>query len=193
MKKYTSHFHTIPQPRAPQIINLIVEIEKGGFIKYEYDHELGILVCDRVLYGPVHFPVNYCDVPRTWNKHDNDPLDAVVFTKGNILAGTLCVGRVVGLMEMVDGQEIDHKIICVNHNDPRYDNINNINDLREWDLKDMQTFFEIYKHAQKGPGHVKVGKFLGKEAAYKLIEESLQDYKDKFESKKVKKQKWTKK
>lgn len=175
-----SHFHTIPQNNAPQILNLIVEIEKGGFIKYEYDHELGILVCDRVLYGPVHFPVNYCDVPRTWNRHDNDPLDAVVFTKGNIQPGTMCVGRVIGVMEMLDGGEKDNKIICVNHKDPRYDHINEIKDMRDWDLKDMKTFFETYKHAQEGAGHVKVGRFLGKKHAYKIINEAVKDYDKKF-------------
>lgn len=177
-----SHFHTIPQNKAPQILNLIVEIEKGGFIKYEYDHELGILVCDRVLYGPVHFPVNYCDVPKTWNKYDNDPLDAVVFTKGNIQAGTMCVGRVIGVMEMIDGGEKDNKIICVNNNDPRYDHINELKDMRDWDLKDMKTFFEIYKHAQKGAGAVTVGRFLGKKHAYKIIREAIKDYAEKFGS-----------
>jgi inorganic pyrophosphatase len=175
-----SHFHTIPQNKAPQILNLIVEIQKGDSIKYEYDHELGILVCDRVLHGPIHFPVNYCDVPKTWNKHDNDPLDAVVFTKGNILPGTMVKGRVIGLMEMDDNGEMDNKIITVNDKDPRYNHVKDVNDLRPWDKKDLQTFFETYKYAQTGPGTVKVGEFLGKKAAYKLIEEAMEEYKIKF-------------
>ena len=177
----TSHFHTIPQEEAPKILNLIVEIEKGGFIKYEYNYKLGILVCDRVLHGPVHFPVNYCDVPRTWNKEDGDPLDAVVFTKGNILPGTMVIGRVVGVMEMEDNGDMDSKIICVNHKDPRYKHVNDINDLREWDLKDIKTFFETYKVAQTGHRSVKVGNFLGKEEAYKIIEQAMKDYKEEFE------------
>lgn len=175
-----SHFHTIPQNKAPQVLNLIVEIQKGDFIKYEYDHELGILVCDRVLYGPIHFPVNYCDVPQTWNAHDDDPLDAVVFTKGNIVPGAMVKGRVIGVMEMVDNGEKDHKIITVNDKDPRYEHVKDINDLRPWDKKDLQTFFETYKYAQTGPGTVKIGEFLPKEEAYKLIEESMKAYKQKF-------------
>ena len=51
----------------------------------------------------------------------------------------MCVGR-VGINGNGRWRRIDHKVICVNHNDPRYDQINDISDLREWDLKDMQTF-----------------------------------------------------
>lgn len=173
-------FHTIPQEQAPKILNLIVEIEKGGRIKYEYNHELGILVCDRVLYGPVHFPVNYCDVPRTWNNSDNDPLDAVVYTTGNIMPGTLVIGRVIGVMEMIDNSKKDHKIITVNDRDPRFKHIKDYRSMREWELKDLKTFFETYKHAQTGPKSVKIGKFLPREEAYKIILESMRNYDEKF-------------
>jgi len=43
-----SHFHIIPQDKAPEFLNLIVEIKRGDSIKYEYNHELGILEMDRV-------------------------------------------------------------------------------------------------------------------------------------------------
>ena len=175
-----SHFHTIPQNKAPEILNLIVEISKGDFVKYEYNHELGILEVDRVLYGPVHFPVVYCDVPQTWNMADGDPLDAVVFTKGNIIPGALVIGRVVGVMEMVDNGEKDHKIITVNDKDPRYSHIKHVKDLRPYDRNDMKTFFETYKYAQTGAGTVQVGEFLGPEEAYKIIDQAVKDYKEKF-------------
>ena len=178
-----SLFHSVPQDKAPKILNLIVEIEKGGFIKYEYDHKMGVLVCDRILHGPVHFPVNYCDVPRTWNKFDKDPLDAVVYSKGNIMPGTLVRGRVIGIMEMEDTGEWDSKIICVNDADPRYNHVQELTDLREWDLKDLKSFFETYKIAQKGFGTVKVGNFLGREEAYKVIEQALKDYEVEFGNK----------
>lgn len=175
-----SHFHTIPQPKAPQELNLLVEISKGDFNKYEYDHELGILKLDRVLYGPNYFPVNYCDIPQTWNADDGDPLDAVVFSTGAIIPGALVKGRVVGVMEMIDNGEKDFKIICVNAKDPRYNSINHVNDLREFERKDIQTFFETYKVAQTGRDSVKVGDFLGPDTAYSLIQEALKAYKTKF-------------
>jgi len=176
----SSHFHTIDQDKAPQILNLIVEIAKGDFNKYEYNAELGILELDRVLYGPNYYPVNYCDIPRSWNTGDNDPLDAVVFSTGGILPGVMVKGRVFGIMKMTDNDERDHKIICVNAKDPRYDHVNHIENLTPYETKDLKTFMETYKIPQTGPGTVKVGKFLGPEDAYKVIERALRDYKTKF-------------
>src|SRR3989344_7249232 len=175
-----SHFHIIQQDKAPEFLKLIVEIKRGYSIKYEYNHELGILEMDRVLYSPVHFPVNYCDVPQTWNEDDGDPLDAVVLASGDIVPGVLVKGRVIGVMEMIDNGEKDFKIICVADKDPRYKEIKTVDDLREFEKKDMQTFFETYKYAQTGPGSVVVGEFLGPEDAYKLIKEAMVSYKKKF-------------
>jgi len=183
MQNGNSHFHTIPQDKAPEILNLIVEIYQGDFNKYEYNKDLGILELDRVLYGPTFYPVNYCDVPNTWNKHDGDPLDAVVFSTGDILPGVLVKGRVIGMLEMWDNEEIDHKIVCVNHKDPRYDHVQKVEDLTPYQRKDLITFMETYKHAQTGPGTVKVGEYLDKQKAYDLIKEGLEEYNRKFKSK----------
>ena len=179
----SNHFHTIKQDKAPKMLNLIVEIMRGESNKYEFNKDLGILELDRVLHGPTVFPVNYCDVPNTWNKHDNDPLDAVVFNSTDILPGVLVRGRVVGMMEMDDNGEQDHKILCVNDNDPRYDHVKTFKDLTPYELKDLKTFMEIYKYAQTGPGSVKVGDFLGPEKAYELIEEAMKEYEEKFSDK----------
>lgn len=177
-----SHFHRIPQDKAPEILNLIVEIKKGDFNKYEYNKELGILELDRVLYGPTFYPVAYCDVPNTWNEGDNDPLDAVVFSTGEVMPGVMVKGRVVGVMEMIDNGEQDHKIICVNAKDPRYEHVKTVKDLPPYELKDLKHFMEIYKIAQTGKDSVKVGEFLGPEKAYELIKEAMVAYKKKFNS-----------
>lgn len=177
---HDNHFHTIKQDDAPKELNLIVEISRGDSNKYEYNHEYGILELDRTLYGPNVFPINYCDVPNTWNSDDGDPLDAVVFVSGNLVPGVLVVGKVIGVMEMEDNGEKDYKVVCVAKKDPRYNHINHVDELREFEKKDIKTFFETYKYAQTGPGTVKVGEFLGPEEAYKLIEDSMQAYKEKF-------------
>lgn len=175
-----SLFHTVHQKDAPEILKLIVEISKGDFVKYEYNHEYGVLEVDRVLHGPVHYPVAYCDVPQTWNEADGDPLDAVVYTTGQILPGSLMTGRVIGVMLMEDNGEMDSKIICVNDKDPRFKNVETIDDLPQYELKDLQTFMETYKYAQTGPGTVKINGFEGKDSAYALIKESMEAYKAKY-------------
>ncbi len=175
-----SHFHIIKQDSAPKILNLIVEIAKGDSNKYEYNKDYGILELDRTLYGPNFMPVDYCDVPRTWNLDDNDPLDAVVFNSYPIHPGTLVQGRVVGVMEMIDNGEKDFKIVCVAEKDPRYAHVQHVNDLTEYERKDMKTYFETYKYAQTGHGSVEVGEFLGPDDAYKIIEEAQEEYAKKF-------------
>lgn len=173
-------FHRIKQDKAPEVIKVIVEIQKGDHVKYEYDHESDILVVDRVLYGPVYYPAVYADVPGTWNINDGDPLDAVVYTSGNIVPGVMMYGRVIGMMEMIDNGEIDHKIITVNDKDPRFKHVNSIEDLPPYEIKDLQTFMETYKYAQTGPGTVQIPGFKGKEEAYEFIRQSMEEYKKKF-------------
>lgn len=175
-------FHIIKQDKAPQVIKVLVEIAKGDFTKYEFNHEYGILELDRVLYGPLFYPVAYCDVPGTWNMGDDDPLDAVVFCSGNLLPGTLVSGRVIGVMEMEDNNEADSKIICVADKDPRYKHVNSINDLTDYERKDLKSFMELYKIPQTGKDSVKVGEFKDAPEAHKLIEESIKAYHEKFKN-----------
>lgn len=173
-------FHGVRQDQAPEIIKVIVEISRGDFVKYEYNHEYGVLEVDRVLSGPVFYPVVYADVPRTWNVGDDDPLDAVVFTSGNIVPGVLVSARVVGVMEMIDNGESDNKIITVNNKDPRFNDVQDLSDLPKHYLNDLKVFMETYKYAQTGPGTVQIPGFKGKEFAQKLIVEAMELYTQKF-------------
>lgn len=175
-----SLFHIVKQEKAPEVLKVIVEIPKGDFVKYEYNHKYNVLEVDRVLYGPAVYPAVYADVPNTWNIGDGDPLDAVVYTTGNVYPGVLMTVRVIGMMEMVDNGETDNKIICVNARDPRYDNVKELSDLPPYKLKDLQTFMETYKHAQTGPGTVKIPGFKSKEEAYKEILSAMAEYQRQF-------------
>jgi inorganic pyrophosphatase len=113
---------------------------------------------------------------------DDDPLDAVVFCSGNLLPGTLVSGRVIGVMEMEDNGEADSKIICVADKDPRYKHVNSVNDLTEYERKDLKSFMELYKIPQTGKDSVKVGEFKDASEAHKLIEESIKTYNEKFKN-----------
>ncbi len=180
--KHTSLFHRVQQTKAPEVLSLIVEISQGDYNKYEYNHDLDVLEVDRVLYGPMFYPVNYCDVPGTWNEHDKDPLDALLFSSQPIIPGAMVTGRVIGLMEMIDNGEIDHKIVCVNAKDPRFDHVQKIEDLTPYQRKDVVTFFELYKIPQTGKDTTKVGEFINKDGAGKFIMECIEAYKKKFAS-----------
>lgn len=55
----------------------VVEIGKGGKVKYELDKKSGLIKVDRVLYSSVVYPHNYGFIPRTLCE-DNDPMDVLV-------------------------------------------------------------------------------------------------------------------
>lgn len=175
-----SLFHSVKQSKAPDQLSVIVEISQGDYNKYEYNHELGVLELDRVLYGPLFYPVNYCDVPGTWNDGDGDPLDAILFSSKPIVPGALVTGRVIGALEMIDNGEVDHKIMCVNAKDPRFEHVHAVEDLTPYQRKDVQSFFELYKIPQTGRDTVKVGKFMSKEEAAGFITECIDAYAKKF-------------
>ena len=42
-----------------------IEISKNSRVKYEFDKELNMLICDRVLPLPFSFPFNYGFIPNT--------------------------------------------------------------------------------------------------------------------------------
>jgi len=176
----TSLFHKVQQEKAPETLFLLVEISQGDYNKYEYNHDLGVLELDRVLYGPMFYPVNYCDVPGTWNEGDGDPLDALLFSSKPIIPGALVTGRVIGAMEMIDNGEIDHKIVCVNAKDPRYDHVKKIEDLTPYQRKDVVTFFELYKIPQTGKDTTKVGKFMDFDETAAFIKKCIDAYEEKF-------------
>lgn len=52
-------------PEAPTVFNCVVEISKGGKVKYELDKNSGLIKVDRVLYSSIVYPHNYGFIPRT--------------------------------------------------------------------------------------------------------------------------------
>ena len=59
------------------IINVIIEIQKGSKNKYELDKETGLIKLDRVMKTSQDYPFDYGFVPQThW--HDGDPQSDVI-------------------------------------------------------------------------------------------------------------------
>ena len=77
-------------------------------------------------------------------------------------------------MEMIDGGERDDKVVAVPVEDPRFDNIQDIDDLNPHFQKEMSHFFETYKKVQKK--EVSVGAWHGKEEAMAAFEKSCKLY-----------------
>ncbi len=158
---------------APGIVNCIIEIPKGSSGKYEIDKDSGLLELDRVLFSAVHYPANYGFIPRTYCD-DHDPLDILVICSIDVFPMCIVEARVIGVMEMVDGDEKDEKIIAIARNDMSVNHIKELSQLPPHTLVELRRFFEDYKKLEHK--NVSVERFLDKEAAYTVINESIERY-----------------
>ena len=154
-------------------ILVFVEIPKGSSQKYEFDEKEGQIKLDRTLYSPLHFPFEYGFIKGTLGE-DGDPLDCVLLTTYPTFPGCLVKARPIGLLGMEDEEGIDTKILAVpvEKIDPRFKEIQNVDDLPEHTKKEIKEFFETYKRLEPGKW-VKLKEFKGKEVAEKMIEEAI--------------------
>ena len=129
---------------APEIVTGIIEIPKNTRAKYELDKESGMLKLDRVLYSAMYYPANYGFIPQTYCD-DDDPLDIVILSQIDIEPMCLVNAKVIGVMRMLDGGEMDDKIIAVADNDMSVNHINSIDELPQHFFRELKNFFEDYK------------------------------------------------
>lgn len=155
----------------------VVEISKGCKNKYELDKETGMLKLDRVLYTATHYPANYGFIPRTY-ADDNDPLDVLVLCQENITPLTLVECYPIGLMKMIDDEDVDEKIIAIAKEDPFYNTYTDISQLPNHTFNEIMHFFEVYKQLENKYTIVK--EILGREEAEKVIDECRKKYNEKF-------------
>ena len=163
--------------KAPEVINVVIEISKNSSMKYELEKTSGLLKLDRVLYSAVHYPMNYGLVPQTYFE-DGDPLDILVMCSMNIEPLCIVEARVIGIMRMEDENGLDDKIISVADKDPAYMHVNDIEDIPKHTLNELKNFFEYYKMLENKK--VEVGELLGKEQAFQCVKDSMRLYNEKF-------------
>jgi inorganic pyrophosphatase len=174
MKCERHPWHSInPGPEAPLFVRSIIEIPKGSKGKYELDKESGLLRLDRVLFSSVHYPANYGFIPQTYSD-DHDPLDILVICSIDVFPMSIIEAKVIGAMEMVDGEERDDKIIAVARNDMSVNYLNDISELAPHVLVELKRFFEDYKQLEHK--NVTVEQFLSKDKAYEIVTESMKLY-----------------
>ena len=126
---------------------MIVEIPQHSANKYEYDGELGVFRLDRALYSPLHYPGDYGFIPGTL-ADDGDPLDVLVLVQQPSFPGVMIEVRPVGLLNMVDDDERDQKILAVPNRNPRYDQVHTMDQIFSHVKREIEHFFAIYKELE---------------------------------------------
>ncbi|MDQ0350887.1 inorganic pyrophosphatase [Alkalibacillus filiformis] len=156
-----------------KITDVLVEIPTGSQNKYEYDKEKGVFKLDRVLFSAQFYPAEYGYIDETLAL-DNDPLDALVITTNPTFPGCVIESKVLGFLNMIDDGEEDQKLIAVPVEDPRFNDVNSLDDLPQHKLDEISHFFQTYKDLQGKK--TEIGEYEGVEAANKLIDECIARY-----------------
>ena len=136
-----------PGPECPELVRMIVEIPMGSSNKYEYDGKLGVFRLDRALYSPLHYPGDYGFVPGTLAE-DEDPMDVLALVQAASYPGVMIEVRPVGILNMVDQDERDQKVIAVPNRNPRYDEIHTVDQVFPHVRREIEHFFAIYKELE---------------------------------------------
>ena len=173
-------WHDIPRgENTPNELNCIIEIPKGSPNKYEIDKRTGLIALDRANYSSSPYPFDYGFVPQTlWD--DGDALDIIVPSTFPLVTGILVRVRPVALMEMIDDGESDYKVIAVPVDDKRWDDVQDLEDLNQHNVKEWKHFFETYKELKEKDVVVKIGGIKGKAEAIEAIKKSIKLYDSEF-------------
>ena len=162
-------------------MNVIIEIPKESHNKYEIDKRTGLIKLDRANYSAAAYPFDYGFVPQTlWD--DGDALDVIVLTTYPLNVGILVCARPVAILNMIDGDDMDDKIIAVPNEDKRWDDVRDLADINKHMLKEFADFFETYKNLKGKPHKVVVNGFKGRAEAEAAFLRGQKMYQEKFAS-----------
>lgn len=166
-----------PGIKAPELVNVVIEIPMGSGVKYELDKETGVLFVDRILYTSMVYPFNYGFVPGTLEE-DGDPVDVLVISYDTLLPGSVIEVKPIGVLETQDEKGFDAKIVAVPADkiDPRFSHINDIKDIPDAVKIRIEHFFAHYKELEKGKW-VKVIGWKGRDQALDKITRAIERFK----------------
>jgi inorganic pyrophosphatase len=162
-------------PGIPSAFTAVVEIPLGSSNKYELDKASGLLKLDRVLHSAVHYPANYGFIPKTL-ADDGDPLDVLILAAEPVFPLTLVTARPIGLMTMMDQDELDYKVIAVGVHDPEYNTYHDVHELPKHRVAVIRRFFEDYKTLENK--RVVVDEILPALDALPVIDKALAVYRE---------------
>ena len=134
--------------KAPDNVNVVIEIRRGERNKYEMDKDTGLLFLDRVNATMLGYPADYGYVPNTLCE-DGDPVDALLIIDESVPHGVVVPSRPIGVLYFEDDGEMDEKLIVVPVDDVTKDHIHEVDDLGPNFKKVIEHFYQHYKDWKK--------------------------------------------
>ena len=154
-------------------LTCFVEIPKGSRNKYEWDEELQAIKLDRFLFSSVVYPTDYGFIPQTCGE-DGDPLDAMVCVSEPTFPGCVIAVKAIAVFRMSDDKGQDDKVLCVPHEDPGWNHMEQLDDLPNQLRTEIEHFFSIYK--QPEGKEVVVDGWYDRDEALTVIQESRERF-----------------
>jgi inorganic pyrophosphatase len=182
-----------PGPDVPRVVQAYIEITPFDSVKYEVDKATGYLRVDRPQKYSSHPPTLYGFIPQTLcgrrvsalsprtTRGDGDPMDICVVSERPInRAEVILPAKVVGGLQLVDGDEADDKIIAVLASDHFWSKAESIRDLPEALIARLEHYFSTYKHMYDERPVVTIESIYDGEHARRVITASIEDYDEEF-------------
>jgi inorganic pyrophosphatase len=163
-----------PGPEYPHRVEVVIEIPRDSRNKYEIDDDTGQVWLDRMLFTATRYPANYGFVPLTL-AGDGDPIDILVLMDEPVFPGVHVWARPVGVMEMRDEAGPDAKIMAVPYGDPRWDHVQDLDDLPALLRSEIDHFFEVYKALEPGKG-TEISDWQGRVEAEAAVQAARERY-----------------
>ena len=146
---------------AEGLVEVVVEIPRGGRNKYEQDED-GVIWFDRRIGGPAGFPGEYGYVVGI-EAEDGDALDALVLCDEATYPGVHMIARVIGGYVLRIGEETETKLLCVPERDHHQDHFRTLSDLSDNAVEELDSFFVAYRMLE--PGEMEVLDHLDRDTA----------------------------
>jgi inorganic pyrophosphatase len=157
----------------------IIEIPSGTNAKFEIDKNSGQLFIEQIDGNPrrinyLPYPSNYGMIPGTLQSEeeggDGDPLDVIVLGPA-LEAGSDIPVRFIGVLKLLDGGEIDDKLIAVSEGNP-FSELNSLSELQE-DFPGATEILRLWFLNYKGPGEMEVIGWGDELEARAMLERSM--------------------
>lgn len=164
---------------SDSMVNVIVEIPAGTLQKWEVDKTTGNLAWQLTKGKPrivkyLSYPANYGMIPGTLQDSekggDGDPLDVIILGEA-IERGKVVGCHIIGVLELIDKNERDDKVIAVPVTGP-FSEVRNLTDLENnfpGSVLILETWFKNYK----GAGKIEISNTGDAGRAWEVLNENL--------------------